>query len=199
MKKFLSLFAFSFLLVLTSCTSDLKDDISDLQSELDELRSLSLFPAVNVTHQYSYNASNPITDELTFQYSNRNYQYIKDNGDNTYDIYIYNFDNPGWNDDVELEFTYDASTDEVTYLGYDIDYVNDYGDRIRLREYYFDSLYDTEEFTINSINVETGEISVVLNFTYSADSNNNIAIYDTSGVFTMEYEGTLTVRPSYPN
>ncbi|MBP0903441.1 hypothetical protein ACFSKN_00930 [Mariniflexile gromovii] len=198
MKKFLPLFAFTLLLVLTSCTSNLKDDISDLQSQLDEFKSLTLFPAIKVTNEYSYDANTPIKDVVTLYYSSKHYQYIEDNEDGTYEIYIYNFDNPAWYDEAELEFTYNSNTGEATLNNYYGDYINDYGDRVRFNDSYYNAVTDTQELVINSINLETGKISLVFTLTYSATSNSNVAIYGTAGTLKIEYDGTLPMRSAYP-
>lgn len=112
--------------------------------------------------------------------------------------YIYSFDNAAWWDDSELEFTYNPTTGDVDNLGYYISYYNGYGDRIRIRDSYFDDTIDTQQLLINSINVVTGEVSLKFTYTYTADSNVNTAIYDTSGTLKLEFDGSLTVRDAYP-
>ncbi|MDF2191525.1 hypothetical protein [Paraflavitalea sp. CAU 1676] len=164
------------LATLPSCTKNLKDDVNDLQSQVDSLkkRNAALRDQAKAT-QNILGADEPITATTTYKdasgankviketYSfksgnySTHYMVKKDNG--LYEVYIERFSDVEWYDGAWCYFDYDPATKTISNQGG--------GHYWRQPDYdyaYYNAPSGTAgcEVTINlkSIDVTTGQISV---------------------------------------
>ena len=199
--------------IFVSCNGDLKDDIDDLQesiaaaqaendalNELIEASGIDNVQSIDINHEYSYDANNTIVEEFTWSGLTYPYYQLDDNGDDTYDIYIYIEDyqsDANYTGYIEIEIDeYDPVTGDfyLDEMNYQLD-DNIYGDYVYM---YFseNTSYATTTITIDSFNAETGEISIESTSEYT--ENYAYSEYDTDGVFTLKFEGVLPVKQTEP-
>lgn len=108
-----------------------------------------------------------ITDTYSFKAGNNSTQYMTENGDGTFEIYIERFSDVEWYEGAWLQFKLDTSDGSITnqYGGHYWNDQSSYGDNA-----YFAYNYTPApimNITVNSINVATGDISV--SFSATAD------------------------------
>jgi hypothetical protein len=100
-------------------------------------------------------------------------EYIYDNQDGTYYVYIERFGNVDWEEGAWMEFTYDSETKTVTE-GAVGTYFNDFYGSYKNVRFYQESVGNTLEIDVNSFNPETGKISVDAIGSSTTDYPNNI-------------------------
>jgi len=133
MKKSLLILGISLagLAALPSCTKNLKEDIKDLQTQVDSLekRNAALRDQARATRNI-LGSDEPITATTTYKdaagiekqyqdtYSlksgNYSTQYMVDMEDGTYEVYIERFLDIDWSEGAWAEFRYDPATKTVT-------------------------------------------------------------------------------------
>jgi len=207
-------------LAFTSCTKNLKDDISFLKKEVDtlnrsndsiagRLNGIDILLGANepiiATTTFTDNDNKTRTVKGTYKFKAGNYgtQYAEGNSDGTYSIYIERFSDVEWYEGVEVVFDYNPATKAITNKR--VYHYWDDADPYRDRAYYGAGI-DTHEglainLTVNSFNLTTGDISINVNATasaaYAAAVNpwgycpNNNQPYST----TFSFAGKLKVFP----
>ncbi|MDF2191522.1 hypothetical protein [Paraflavitalea sp. CAU 1676] len=208
-------------LAFTSCTKNLKDDVSDLKKEIDSLNKsnaelegqvggIEIILGANepitatTTFTDNNNATVTVKDTYKFKAGNSSTQYAKGNSDGTYRIYIERFSDVEWYEGARVEFVYNPTTKEITQK--------------RVRHYWDspDNYNDNADYgtispthsglqiniTVNNFNATTGEISLTVaasgDATYSGletyYSPNPGKPYSTS----FAYTGKVKVFPYVP-
>ena len=161
----------------------LKDDIKELQSQVNDLEKQNdTLKNHNSALQERLNgiasalgSDEPITATTTFEDDKAatrtitgtyrlksgdwNTQYMYNNNDGTYEVYIERFSDIDWSSGASVSFTYNPTTKAITNIGgshYWSD-ADSYEDRAR----YFSGYSGlTMNVTIDNINVTTGDISL---------------------------------------
>lgn len=207
-------------LAFTSCTKNLKDDISDLKKEVDSLHMsndsiagrlngidilLGANEPITATTTFTDNNNTTRTVKATYKFKagNNGTQYARANEDGSYSIGIERFSDVEWYEGAEVEFRYHPGTKAVTakkvYHYWDDNDI--YQDRA-----YYGLVYETHEgltinITVNSFNTTTGDISI--NVSASANADYATAVRDwnycpNSGhpySTTFSFTGKLKVFP----
>jgi len=199
--------------IFVSCNGDLKDDIDDLETSLSELQAendalneiiessgIEGVQTIDITHEYSFDDNNPIIEDITWSGLTYPYYELYDNGDDTYNIYIYIEDyqsDVNHQGDIEIDINdYNPVTGDfyLSDLDFDLD-ENIYGDYVSL-DIYENTSYATTTITINSFDADTGEVSFEATTEYSGDYEDSE--YNTSGVLTVIFDGILPLREQEP-
>ena len=201
MKK--SLFILTILMaassMFTSCNKKLKDDMSDLEKEIANLKGQvndvksilgSNEPITATTTFVDHNDSTrTITDTYKFKAGNNSTQSLKENYDGTYDIYIERFSDVEWYEGAWVEFTYDPQTKTIS----DQRGGQYWDDEDAYRDY--TRFYDEDcSITINSIDLKTGNISLSFSGT-SNDSNYGPTANGNDYTTKFNFTGKLKLFP----
>jgi outer membrane murein-binding lipoprotein Lpp len=218
MKKIVLLFLSASLMgatLLTSCNKKLKEDIKDLDSQVSDLKTKNetLQNQLNTTSA-AIGSNEPITattsfvddngatktwtDTYNFKAGNYSTQYMEDNGDGTFDIYIERFSDVDWYEGAWVYFTYNPTTGVLSDKsgGQYWDWNLPYGDNASYYESYGNC---TANITLSSINTTTGAISLSFSGTSNAAYYTNYPYYcpnDAGATTTLSFTGTLKVFPS---
>lgn len=166
-------------LAFTSCTKNLKDDVSDLKKEMDSLvksnadlegqvGGMEVILGANepitaiTTFTDNNNDTRTIKETYKFKSSNNQTQYAKVSNDGKYRIYIERYGNYGWNEGAVVQFVYKPSTKEISgeiVRHYWSDEDN-YTDRAYYGEVQADHSGLKIDIIVNEFNTSTGEISL---------------------------------------
>lgn len=156
---------------------DLKNEISDLQKQNDTLKEKNSLLAnqadligsvigsnepVIATTTFEDNSGATRTISAVYKWKSIDYytQYMMDNKDGTYYIYIERFSDVGWNEGAWIDFTYNPTTKAVTNFA-TRHYWRDYDPYSNRARYYGGSYTGlTLNFTVESFDLTTGAISV---------------------------------------
>jgi len=161
---------------LTSCNKALKKDVKDLDKQVADLQAqnaqlqaqanttsavLGANEPITATTTFfdSNDSARTVTDTYYFKANNYSTQYIQDNGDGTFDVYIERFSDVDWNEGAEFGFTYDSATQMMSNQWCE-QYWSDndpYGDYAYYPAGYTGS---TVNITLTSFNLLTGDINV---------------------------------------
>ncbi|MDF2191524.1 hypothetical protein [Paraflavitalea sp. CAU 1676] len=182
-------------LAFTSCTKDLKNDISDLKKEVDSLHSsndsiagrlngIDIILGANepivatTTFTDNSNATRTIKSTYKFKAGNSSTQVARGYADGTYEIYIERFGDVEWDEGAAVRFRYNPTTKAITEKR--VYHYWDNADAYQDRAYYGEG-YDTHEgltinITVNNFNITTGEIS--LNVSASGNADYATAVYN---------------------
>jgi hypothetical protein len=180
--------------LFSSCNKKLKDDISDLEKKVNELKkhNSELQEQVNgvenilgsnepiaatTTFVDNNDATRTITGVYKFKGGNNETQHMIKNDDGTYDIYIERISDVGWEEGAWVGFTYNPTTKAVTNKrgGQYWDDQDPYYDNVRYDEDYTTGL--TFNITVNSLNVATGDISLNFSASGTAAYTNAVEYY----------------------
>jgi predicted small secreted protein len=183
MKK--SLFFFAILLVgsalLSSCNKKLKKDIEELEKQVSDLQNqqnntnavIGANEPITATTTFIDDDGNTRTVTATYSFKAGDYstQYMEDNGDGTYNVYIERFSDVDWNEGAWVYFNYDPATGAITnksggqYWDWQLSY-NGY-------VYYSDSYSPpaTINITINSITMNNTTNTANISLTFSANAS----------------------------
>lgn len=178
----------------SSCNKNLKDDVKDLQQQVEELKKRSselrdqakaagnavgTDEPITATTTFTDNSNNTRTIKGTYQFKSGNSgtQYMVNNENGTYDIYIERFGDVEWEEGAFASFTYNPTTKEITQKsgGHYWDDHDNYANHM----WYNPGIYAsgcTVTITVNSLNVNTGEIA--MSFSASATGEYTQAIYN---------------------
>ena len=202
--------------IFVSCNGDLKDDIDDLEAslsetqanlseteaenealqiELDELSEsinntavsefLELTDSFIIAYEYTTSGSDTVTGENEIYGLDNNYTSAYSYNGEVYDIYI-EFESP--NKEALFSFNYNITTEEVETNNRLLKF---YDDNIFVYFYDGDSNNKESEITVNSFNLETGEISIEFTFEFEDYYYSRINDYMT-GELTGSFEGTIS-------
>jgi len=183
------------LAMLPSCTKNLKDDVSDLKTQVDSLkkRNAALRDHAKET-QNILGSDEPITattsykddagadqsyqDKYNFKAGNYSTQYMVEQSNGNYEVYIERFSDVEWYEGAWVSFAYNPTTKEMTQKGGGQYWSN----TSRWFNCYYYEGSTGQEVTINlkSINLTTGEIS--LDFTGTIAGANTNGNYPNPGV-----------------
>jgi hypothetical protein len=143
----------------------LKDKNSSLQSKLDGIaNAIGSDEPITATTTFQDNSGANRTVTATYKFKSSDYytQYMLDNGDGTYYIYIERFSDVSWNEGVSASFNYNPTTKAVTNV-YAQHYWND-ADPYSNYAYYVSGYSGlTMNLSVESFNLTTGAISVKFN------------------------------------
>jgi len=161
---------------LTSCNKALKKDVKDLDQQVADLQAqnaqlqaqanttsavLGANEPITATTTFldDNDSARTVTDTYYFKANNYSTQYIEDNGDGTFDVYIERFSDVDWNEGIEVSFTHDSATQALSNQWCE-HYWSDndpYGDNA-----YYDNNYSAGavDITLTSFNLLTGDINV---------------------------------------
>ncbi len=169
---------FLFLPLVVVMSSCLKGDLEDLEKQLAELeKALGSNEPVVLNFSTTTTASEPIVKNAAFLFkgSDSDDNYMEDNEDGTYDIYVERSLDVDFDEYVWVYFRYDINSDEVTYYEFGMGWYDKYYNWIN--PYFYEGQLNVElDFVLNSINTETGQVS----FTANAQTNTS---------FSNEYSG----------
>jgi len=180
-------------LAFTSCTKNLKDDVSDLRKKMDsltksnaeledEVGGMEVILGANepitatTTFTDNNNATRTVKDTYKFKSSNYYTQRAKANSDGSYDIYVERFSEMNWNEGARVMFRYNPTTKEITgkQVRHYWDDEDNYNDRATFGYIEPDHAGYRIDIAVNSFNTTTGEIS--LNVSASGDADYAAAI-----------------------
>jgi hypothetical protein len=176
---------------MSSC---LKGDLEDLEKQLADLEK-ALGSNEPLVINFSTMNSNDIAVEKNASFGFKSLSsysnYMEDNDDGTFEIYIERFGDIEWTEGAWIYFEYDANTDTFSDEQAGVYFYNQFR---QWTNPYFDPdiTGNTFEMTINSINTTTGQISVSINAsTDNAASNNEYSGKPMSCSFT--FNGKLPI------
>ena len=201
-------------LLFASCNKKLKEDIKELDGQVNDLKSknealqnqingvssiLGSNEPITATTSFLDDNGNSITWTDTYNFKSGNYetQYMEENNDGTYTIYIERFSDVEWYEGAWASFTYNPTTGGITdkrggqYWDWNRSF-NSYA-------YYYDNTTGcTINITLSSISTSTGDIS--LSFTATGNdtyaTNTNYLPNDNEGATTtFSFTGKLKVFP----
>lgn len=178
----------------TSCNKNLKDDVKSLKNQVEELQKHnselqekmngvedaigSNEPIkVSTTFTDDDNKQRTVTGTYRFKTSGASTHYMRKNDDGTYEIYIERIGDIDWNEGAWIGFDYNPSTKAITDLraGHYWDGMDAYYHNVRYSEGYGTGL--TNNLTINSIDVTTGDISIKYQGAGTADYTSQVPYY----------------------
>lgn len=178
--------------IFSSCNKNLKDDIKDLQQEVDSLNKhnseldekvRSIEDAIGsnepivVTSSFVDDEGKTRTrkDNYRFKSSGYSTHSLRELSDGTYDVYIERFNDVNWFEGAYVAFNYNPATKAVTNkrsTHYWDDY-SPYGDRCRYDETIYTGSDQTINLNLKSINLTTGEIALDFSASAKGDYTNN--------------------------
>lgn len=175
-------------LAFTSCTKNLKDDVSDLRKKMDSLTKsnaelegqvggIEVILGANepitaiTTFTDNNNATQTVKDTYKFKASNYYTQYARANSDGSYNIYIERFSEMYWNEGALVKFTYNPTTKEITEkrVYHYWDDQDKYYDRAAYGYWELNHSGVQINITVNSFNATSGEISLNVSASGNAD------------------------------
>lgn len=179
------------MVVMSSC---LKGDLEDLEKQLSDLENAlgSNEPlAINFTTETT--DGDAIVKKTNYLFKSLGYynNYMRDNQDGTFDIYIERYGDLDWNEGAWIYFEYDSETETFSDEEAGVYFYDKFGRWVNPD---FDPDYagHTFELEINSINTETGQVSVsIVANTDETASNNEYSGKPMSCSF--EFNGKLQV------
>lgn len=154
----------------------LKDKNSSLQNQLDGIaNAIGSDEPITATTTFQDNSGANRTITATYKFKSSDYytQYMLDNGDGSYNIYIERFGDIDGNEGVSASFNYNPTTKAVTNVSAQ-HYWNDadpYGDYAYYASSYTTGL--TMSLTVESFNLTTGAISIKFNASGTDAYTNN--------------------------
>jgi hypothetical protein len=179
------------LAIFSSCSDD-----DGLDNRLDKVED-----ALGTDEPLKVTFSTTNYDDVTIA-SNRTYllkssgtnEYIWDNLDGTYEIYIERFSDVEWYEGAWIEFTYNPETREVTNDEAGTYFYDQFGSYHNAR-FYENQDANAVEIEVNSFNAETGKISV--NVTANSEEAYGNNIYEGNPMtMTLRFRGNLRVFQS---
>lgn len=186
------LFMYGALLCVLLMQSCLSDEISDLKKDIAETEQvLGVNNPLDVNFATTYDDGTPLTLSKKYTLSNQ----VTDNGiekqdeGDIYDIWVNKMSDLSAYDWTWLSFRYNATTKEISLIEAQVQFRNKYGEKEQGNFYHYND-FTTLSVKINSIDVESGEVDLVLNGqTTSAASAN---IYENKPMtITMKFKGQL--------
>lgn len=195
------LISLAVLALSTGCNKKLKKEIEEMDQKIQELESkqnqtshlLGSDEPISLSFYTSVNTNKTINLDQNFYFKagNFNTQYLEDNGDGTYEVYIERWEDLNGNSYSFIEFDYNPSTNVATNVELGGEFYDSNGTfcdtRIRSTD---------PEATINvsvqSFNANTGTVSVTATGSTSNSSNYNyFAGNGMSG--TWKFSGKLPI------
>ena len=183
--------------MLPSCTKNLKDDVSDLQTQVDSLKKRNAElrdhakatqnilgsdePIAAVTsYKDDAGADKSYQDTYSFKAGNYSTQYMVERTDGTYEVYVERFGDVEWYEGAWFYFRYNPTTKEVTQKSGGQYWSN----ASRWFNVYYYDTYTGNTVTINlkSINIATGELSLDFTGSATADYTTNNSNFPNPGV-----------------
>jgi hypothetical protein len=201
--------------LLTSCNKKLKEDIKELDSLVSDLKTKnealqnqanglssilgSNEPITSTTSFIDDNGNTRTwTDTYSFKASGMETQYMRDNNNGTYNIYIERFKDVDWNEGAWVVFTYNPTTGAI--LGKRAGQYWDWNLPYGSNPYYEDGVAGcTINLTLSNINISTGEISFSLTATGDdayATNTSYLPNNDKGATTSFSFTGTLSVYPA---
>ena len=210
MKK-LSIIFLAFPLLFSSCNKKLKNDLNDLEKSVQEQKDLNagLQNQVNnvnsllgsnepmiaiTTFKDDNNVDRSVSNTYSFKAGNYSTQYMEDNGDGTYDVYIERFSDVEWHEGASIGFTYDPVTKAITapYIQHYWDWnISGYNDRAYYNIYSLP--LPTMTITINSIDISSGYIDLTAVAQAVDGYNNTVPNSATACTTSLAFKGKLAV------
>ncbi len=173
--------------ILSSCgVNDLEDRLDKIENALGTNEPLAIdFKTTNLDDQ-------EIIKKTSYLFKTSGYnEYINDNGDGTFEVYIERFSDVEWYEGAWISFTYDPATKETSDESTRVYFYDKFGNYVNPR---FTNGDDGNTFalTVKSINVETGAVNVsVVASTDATAANNEFTAKPMTCNFT--FAGTLPV------
>jgi hypothetical protein len=166
---------------LAKQTDTLKAKHSSLKDQLDGIaNAIGSDEPITATTTFEDNNGATRTVSATYNFKSTDYytQYMINNGDGTYSIYIERFIDVDWNEGISVYFTYNPTTKAVTNES--VGHYWDDNDPFYDYAYYYSGSYTglTKSLTVDSFNLATGAISIKFSasgtsaYTASADVPN---------------------------
>lgn len=166
LKSFLSL---AFVLgILSSCgINDLEDRLDKVEDALGTNEPLSVdFLTTNLDGA-------DIAKETSYLFKRKGYyEYIEDNQDGTYDVYIERFSDVDMQESAWIYFEYNSATQEVSDESAGVQYYDKSGRWIN-PGFYDGDAGNTISITVNALNAETGAVNVKVTASTDETATNN--------------------------
>lgn len=206
-------------LAFTSCTKNIKDDISDLKKEMDSLNKsnaelegqvsgieliLGANEPLSVTTTFAdnNNATKTIKDIYKFKASNAATQYAHGNSDGTYSISIQRFSDVEWYEGARIQFDYNPATKEITNkkIRHYWEDNDSYNDQASFGEVEAGHTGLQIAITVANFNPATGDISVTATGNGDASYSTAVGYYYAPNPgkaysTTLSYTGKVKVYP----
>jgi hypothetical protein len=165
--KFFTFFAFA-IVFLSSC------GINELEERLDRVENaLGTNEPLKIDFQTKNQDDLDVSKKTSFLFKAKGYnEYIEDNQDGTYEIYIERFSDVNWNEGAWIYFEYNLSTKEITDEQAGVYFYDRFGRWIN-PDFNPESAGNTFTLTVNSINVETGLVDVTATASTIETASNN--------------------------
>lgn len=168
--KLRSLFFIAFAVgILASCGVD------DLEDRLDKVEnSLGTNEPISVNFKTTNYDDVEIVEKTSYLFKAKGYnQYMEDNGDGTYYVYVERFADVGWNEGAWVEFNYNPTTKEATNIESRIYFYDQFGNYLNPRFSEDSYVGNTTSLTVSSFNTETGAVNLTLDASTDATATNN--------------------------
>ncbi len=154
--------------IFSSCgVDDLEDRLDKIESALGTNEPLSIdFESTNLEDV-------GIIEKTSYLFKSGGYnEYIRDNGDGTYDVYIERFGDVNWNEGAWIFFEYEASTQETSNESAGVYFYDQFGRNVNPT---FSNEYTGNTFSLDvqSINIETGAVNVSVSASTDETATNN--------------------------
>ncbi len=183
-----------FLPLVVLMSSCLKGDLEDLEKQLADLeKALGSNEPLAIDFATTNSNDVPVVKKTSYGFKSLYYysNYMEDNQDGTFDIYIERFGDVDWNEGAWIYFEYDEATETFSGEQAGVYFRDQF--RTNINPYFDPDLSGhTFEFKLNSINTTTGQVSVSIN----ASTDNTAANNEYSGkpmTCTFAFNGILPI------
>jgi hypothetical protein len=158
----------------SSCNNKLKDDIDAMEKEIADLKNkqeetkaiLGANEPITATTTFvdDDGVTRTITQTFKFKANDDYTQYLGENENGTYTVYIERFGDVNWNEGAWVSFVYDPQTGDITEkrAGHYWDEESEYYDNAWYAQDYY-SVDANINITLHSFNISTGDISLSVN------------------------------------
>lgn len=177
-------------------SENLQAQNTNLQNQINNVNSLlgSNEPVtITTTFQDNSNITRNVSNVFSFKSSNYSTQYMQENGNGTYDVYIERFGDVEWEEGARLSFVYDPSNGAITspymthYWSWNISGYNNYA-------YYSGGTpAPVINITLNKISTTTGEIDLTATASVVDGYNGAVPNAGKACSSTFSFKGTLGV------